>query len=135
MNKFSLRNLVKCMYQPNSLHGKRSKLSGAALGISQTKLVRLTGDMPGCMGDFIIEAQLRCRVSFHQLTALLICAPVTLYASNMWSDCVAFLGMGDKCTKMFDDFRDGVRVSGCRSWMLLFYDAGFMLAGHVECCP
>ena len=72
------------------------------------------------MVDFIIEAQLRCRVSFHQLIALLICALATVYASNMWSDCVAFLGMRDKCTKMFDDFRDGVLILGCRSGMLLF---------------
>jgi hypothetical protein len=53
----------------------------------------------------------------------------------MWSDCVAFLGMGDNCTKVFDDFRDGVLVLDCRSGMLLFYDAGFMLAGPFEVAP
>jgi hypothetical protein len=46
VNKVSLHNLVNCLYQPNSLHGRRSEMSEAALGISQTKLVRLTGDMP-----------------------------------------------------------------------------------------
>ena len=109
-------------------------MSEACLGISQTKFVRLTGDMPGCMVDSITEAQLRCRVSFHQLTALLICAPAT-YASNMWLGCVAFLGMGDKCTKMFGDLRDGVLVFGCRSGMLLLYDAGVMLAGPFQVAP
>lgn len=28
--------------------------------------------------------------------------------------------MGDKCTKKFDDFGDGVLILGCRSGMLLF---------------
>lgn len=53
----------------------------------------------------------------------------------MWLGCVAFLGMGDKCTKMFDDLRDGVLVFGCRSGMLLLYDVGVMLARPFQVAP
>lgn len=71
------------------------------------KVCTPVGDMPGCMVDIIIEAQWRCRVSFHQLTAC-ICA--LLCISNMWSGCVALLSMREYSTKLFDEFLEEVLI-------------------------
>jgi hypothetical protein len=53
----------------------------------------------------------------------------------MWSGCVAFLGMGDKCTKMFDDFRDGVLVFGCRSGDPAIVRRRSYAGGALPSCP